>query len=924
MTNQPALFPIPTRGTRLLFHCASRLIAIGVVSTICYLLAFFFRYRFLIPTEVFSWMQATLPAVIFVKLFVTGLLGIWRPSFWDSPHPLPTLVFGIGLAAAGLFLANFFLFPIYFHAIPRTVIAVDGVLSALSGWLWSRGNRSSEKTNWASWGLTVTAVGLGLAIPIRLGWELSQVGENSHSHDYSDYVQTCDQLLSGEVHWVKLPLETMVVGGSHCMMFPTLVRLSLISITDWSTHHELAITIVFALLKTLVLALLFGRGLSTPAKALVFTLLSALIFSLSHLDSFQFGPAGLNQQLADLFFVLGIACVVFRPTGWTLAMIVCGIGASWSYGSGIMSWPTFLIGLCFLRPHRWFVYLAWFSGAFVSAIPYLWYRLGNFPARSFDGNFFPWELWFQSLSLPFYRKLELHQAPWKWQTIGTTGVVLLLLLGLLAYREHWNNNRSRLAPPTLVGLYSLATIWLITCGQNGLQPWYSVHFAMFWVSLVGFSFLLGLSNVKWPMIGVGLRYLLICGLLVVWIPGNRTTEGNSSFLVGASPVAMTALREYRTAPMEYAQFTFYKGNHKKFFQHAARLEKHGWSVFGKKRTYLLQGEFGLDNVQLVEYPGTESTGWVNKRTKEKITFKNHRRLNLSIQPPNFLKWEIAIPAEVSTATFQSALASSQEDERPTQGTGRVQIKTVTGQTVFDWSSNLATQRAGWSEFQFDLAAFAGQTVHILFRAEAKSPLNKVTTLWQVPRVEMKLTSRPDFHPPEPPSNKLTHPPRLSAQDVVMDRDEWVTPPEFVKRSGDLPERWTIQTGRSWFDSRQPLGLACRDYSHISVECALFPPTPDSLEIWKTQSLYLLDSNPRDYITIVIVGKQGGENRRHEIYLPLLNDGKNHRYAVDLRKQEIDPDTIISKVTIAPSGASVGLTRDFYLGEVRFIRRSESQ
>lgn len=759
-------FPVGQLINRWAMRWAGVVLVHAVLFAACYGIAFLLRHRYEIPPEVLPAMALTLPVVVLIKLVVFHRMAIAPHArrdalpAWDSRQVLKLTVLAGGLIG----LAQLALGTIVSLPISPWVLVIDGMLTMAGlGWpYWFRylANASLQDASLSNapptrfqrvGGRVLMGMALlvGLAFPARLVVLLASVGENTLGYDYVFYVERFDTILSADYDWKNFPLDCMMTGGSHCLMVPFLVRLPIILFTDWNQHVEIGLGVALAAVKVVLLVRLLGCRVHGLPKAVLFALMSGLVFTLAHFESFQFGPAGMNQHMADVWFLGGCWFLVSRPRMGSAGMVVCGVLASLSYGSGLLCWPAYFVGLMILQGPRWRSLLAWSAGVGLSVAPYILYRvLGATDLRAAERNWFPVKTWIESLTLPYFTYWEVLDKKWTWMLAGSLGMLLGFLMVSFALKRFWKEQRADLVPAGLVLIYAVGTMGLIGFGRKNLAPWYGVHFALIWAAIVGFAFLLGRRlnetqsptwSLRWP-VGMGwFPYTVswVVGLLL--IPANLNSAGKDMFLPSRSPVAVSALREFRTAPTIYAQFPYpmWRPNHEFHIQHALRLEKHGWSVFGKERLYLLQGDFGLDCVKLYENPKVPPMHWIRDRSPNPHPFTDYHRLNLCLPASNAIGWEIAIPVETSSAVFRSAVGTMKSME--TRPTCEIELSVGGKPLGIVWANKNQSAMQTWEPCEIVLDDYAGKTIQLTLRSFGDS---SGAVVWRAPQIEMTLSSLP--------------------------------------------------------------------------------------------------------------------------------------------------------------------------------------
>ncbi len=168
------------------------------------------------------------------------------------------------------------------------------------------------------------------------------------------------------------------------------------------------------------------------------------------------------------------------------------------------------------------------------------------------------------------------------QTFGFAGLVML---AILLFRGRGVPHRG----PALVLIgWSLLVAIQIATFRSDVAPWYVSPMAFFWA---GLAVLLALGPV--PFRGAGIAVIALLALIV-----QPTWEDKSFYLRSRSPASAACLREWRTAPPGCNERLFqWKGSAPSAWL-GEPLDRHHLSVFGSRRTYLLQGDLAVGRVRL--------------------------------------------------------------------------------------------------------------------------------------------------------------------------------------------------------------------------------------------------------------------------------------------------------------------------------------
>lgn len=268
--------------------------------------------------------------------------------------------------------------------------------------------------------------------------------------------------------------------------------------------------------------------------------------------------------------------------------------------------------------------------------------------------------------------------------------------------------------------WSLLLAAQISMFRSDVTPWYTVPMTVFWLGLAG-------------LLAAAPRPLAAAGFAVVaagFLTSNRTWEDKSFFLPSRSPASAACLREWRTAPPGCHARVFLWGEEEYRRNELAMLgeplERHRLSVFGPRRTYLLQGDLAVGRVTN-ENPG--ATAFLSRDGRTRGDPDDFRRLDLVLPCGAAVTWRVDLPPDLESARFATRVRASGDGAPPARG-ARV---TVAGETA---EARTLVPAGGRAPLSLDLGPFAGRTVTLRLstgEAAAGAPL-----VFEAPKIELHL------------------------------------------------------------------------------------------------------------------------------------------------------------------------------------------
>lgn len=760
---------------------------------------------------------------------------------------------------------------------------------------------------------------------------VGSTGANNLSNDYISYVGLIGKILDGTYNWQNYLIDTRF--GPHSYAFFFLIRIALARFAHWNIYGELYISLVFAGLKLFLLYDAFTHVLKNPARWLLWPLLAALIFSVSQINDFTFGDAGLAIECGQCGVALAVWGIIRFPGAWRAVVLVIlgGSIASLSGRGGPVAFPISLVALYVAGFRDIRQYVAVIVGGLVAALPYTIPLLNGTPSSlgqpvsAFDFNYIV-----AAIGFPFSQSLSISTA----QHVGTVGVILLVTgLALL-----WSKRESALIPavPSLaVMAYGLINMWVNSIfrahGTVGLAPWYTGDFMFFWLGLIGLGYVLWASrptgqesNRPWwegmgrvsPLWSV----VLIAVTIVVYGRSNITYADKVMYLYVRSPASASCLRNYAIAPTYCENFLFQWGvGNPGFVSKLARpLQAHQLSVFAPDEEWTLQGDYVLDTVQVRNAPGAPVTTWSPDLSMDPMPFYDYHHLNLLLPVRDAVTWTVALPSNTTGATFNSATASSIDTLVSSSSTKiryevSVRALQMPSRTVLD--RVLPAMEHNWQPFSVPLERFAGKVVTVRLTTSSSSGAHAVWPMYQYPRIDLSLD------PSKPSIQRLSRSflPTQTARDKTLhagDTSLWQTANmQRIALGKPGPATWTVSSG-DVMNLTAPLNLCLGDYSRVTVQMAASPGIlPRAMVVGP-----ILDRVPLFFDQI-----SGYAPRIDPPVIPLRADGGMHTYTFDLKLLEMPANTRLQGLSLQPIQAPVTLAANYVrVGDIRFIHGTQAR
>jgi len=560
---------------------------------------------------------------------------------------------------------------------------------------------------------------LALLPPARMAWIVFTNGENNLSNDYFGRVPLVASMLDGTCSLEKFVREAWIWGGHSTLTLIPIYALNA-RFFAWDVRVELALGLLIA---GATLALI-AASLPARARWTLLPLLSLLLFSTTKVSSFTYGESTLQMGLAQL----GIAMGVFgfarrsdRPVVLAAWVAAGGVLASWSWGGGIVAWPAFFAALVVGRVRGAAAWAVLAGGAAAGLAQYAWLLPKGMSGVA--AGPVSWgtkgRLFLDLLGRPLVNGIA-HADPNRWsQAIGAGGLLTLAAILIL----FGTKVLARTAPLLLIA-WTLLVALQIALVRTAVAAWYASPMAFFWAGL-----LMLLAAAPAPFRAGG---ILVVALLTLAV--QRTWEDKSYYLPSRAPVSASCLREWRTAPPECHARVFQwgeEGHSGELARLGEPLERHRLSVFGPRRTYLLQGDVPLGRVRLEP---ESAPSFFSDDGRTRLDVNDFRRLDLVLSPGGTVSWRVDLPSGTRRATFSTVIRAAPGD--PMLGRGARVSVTAEGSSVF-LEERAFLPRETARPLSIDLLALAGKRITLRLAAE-ETHEGGTPLVFQAPKIELAL------------------------------------------------------------------------------------------------------------------------------------------------------------------------------------------
>ncbi len=618
---------------------------------------------------------------------------------------------------------------------------------------------SIEKRKITQWAGIATICVLALIPLFRIIAILLSTGTDTISNDYLRFVSLADKVLSPGYDWGGY-FKDSFDNNVHSYAFLFLFRLTLARLTQLSVLAEIAVGLMLFLVNLVLSFHMITRatGVRSVYRFLLLPFLAALTFSVSQISTFGFGETVLQMGFTHFWILVGLSLLLFRGQARfiTWGMILCGILASYSGGSGLLAWPIFLLAVLATDRRNPRKILGWVAGLLVGSAPY--FAFSNFDWLKGIGSGLNPKIILKvvtGLGLPLVNDIRggVVNHPGALAT-GMVGLVIMLIFTLLVATSRVKNRVRMTLPAFLLILWGLGGAVQIALSRESLAPWYNSTYILFWIGLVSlgtvlllpaFSAPASLSLWKgWVRFAKWFSVLGLAVVVVLYIHSNRTYEDKDFYLSSRSPATQACLSDYLDAPTYCEGFVFQwgVGNPAYLVQMGSILEKFHWSVRGEHRERTLQGDMVLGKVKALQDTIPADIHWVMGGTGALAFWLDFRHLDVFLLPGQKLFWEVDLPGDLRQAQFQMGVSlpdfqscGEQSFSLSIRAPGETENPLVQQKGLCDFRQGKAMRE--------DLLSFAGKTVVISITNDRDGPAGKPIRL-EYPKISLIDEMKPSF------------------------------------------------------------------------------------------------------------------------------------------------------------------------------------
>lgn len=773
---------------------------------------------------------------------------------------------------------------------------------------------------WFFWAVSALVT---LAPAATVALVISTTGADNLSNDYLQYASLIDRILSGHYQWASFITDTFY--RTHSVAIPVALHALNAKFFSWNIYLELYAGLTLAAARLLLLYYATSRFLPGYLKTALLPFLSCLIFSLSQISVFAYGDGALTIELSLFGFALGLAGLASqRQYLGPVLMVAGGLISSFSWGNGLVTWMILLVSLLLLNYRRLPLYLLWFAGLLVSALPYinaLVIRQGSAPVR--DGttvvSLTNFRFFINALGWPFANGISSHaEGLPEARLVAWAGLACAAVLLCLLARASRQTKVAAL-PGLLCMLHGLVSIWQISVFRTLIAAWYTAVSMTFWCGLIACAAAVyaGSNQKNGRAERLSRQACLAISLIVLdfYMRSNLTYDDKTDLLYSRSPASASALRHYLDGPTYAEQYVFQwgSGNPGLLTLLASPLAKHKLSVFAPEQIWTLQGDYLLDAVTVDDHKENgSSVAWTATTSeRDKMPWWHYRHLNLLLPAGKSVSWTVTVPAGASKAEFRSAVALPREQGASTPVFFAVGLKPSGGKEILAWNLAARSNNQNWREFALPLEKYKGQTITLRLSARAIPHRPGVNSLFRYPCIYVSDYTKNTFREgPCLPSNT-----ELNAGTPERTDFDYVFP---VAGKQSHP----IESGR--VASTTGVVLPARKDWKMTVPC---PGQPDlsAYSHWQFCLSAPWQMTPRA-VTASLTFLPGQQPVSFTV--PLLPDAAKHTYSYDLKLLELPRYSRLTAVQLMLANNNSACSNDaalpVVLYDLRLVKKAKGK
>ncbi len=741
---------------------------------------------------------------------------------------------------------------------------------------------SKLKITWAEYSVTALMVGIALVPVFNIFYIIATTGANNLSNDYAYVTPLIGSILDGGYDWGHFFSDAFYI--SHFQPIPLLIYLGNALLTGWNIYYELFLIAILSVVRLLLTYQVLTIPSAKRYRIGMLPVLAMLIFSVSQISTYEYGPSALPLGLVAFGFTLAVWGLV-RFSGQNLGIIIMVVGgliAAWTAAAGVFTWPVFLVGMLLLGYRKGRHYIAWLGCAIAINSPYIYFLIIDKKpgTNAYLQSIFNPRLIANLVGRPFANGIGTtteyipmgEAAGWIGMMLGVAGMFFVFI--------KWKKLLKLVAPGLMFMLFGLLTAWQISLFRVLIAPWYTGNVMPFWVGLVGLAYLIftSIHQVKddyipmWMKVKT-LEFNYIAMVLIIltgfYLNTNLSYQDKTFYLASRRPVSAACLRNYEWAPTYCERYIFQWSVNRVFVDDFARpLQDQNLNIFARNQRWSMQGDVVLGNVYSPEAPYTMGVKWVDGLSEIPVSYTSYKRLNLAISPQNTAVWEVNLPENLQYAELVSAINFGQDEIENFKGgnaTFEIYVSVIGQSEQRIYSRVLETSQRNWENIRLPLTLYKGE--EIILRFAVSSEFSRLLTLFQYPNIkliiqpgsgsELKMDIRPintDLSPEKP---------QPQPNDYVIKLNE-AQLSGMVPYSGDTMS-WVVQNDpHITYSIQPPIDLA--DYGWFSFNMRASSDIPS-----QAAEIFFYFTSQEQPVYAVI---------------PLLRDNEMHTYTYPLRMLEV--------------------------------------